>query len=431
MILRLACLLAFALAPPAAALPSFPGAQGFGAVAQGGRGGPVLHVSNLAEAGPGSLRAALEFDGPRIVVFDIGGEIVLSREIVAPGRLTLAGQTAPGDGITISGARIQIAGDDVIIRGLRIRPGDGPGQDKDSRDALSIGAEGRVVKRVIIDHCSLTWATDENAAIWGGVEDVTWSRNLIAEGLDEAGHSQVRHSMGLLVGAGATRVSIHGNLFAANRWRNPQLAAPDRIEVVNNLAVGYGPEGLSVTKGPATIDVINNVYQAGPATPDPTTRAAIELGSDDARDRFFLSGNETPMGLDVARGPGLARLASERVAAGSGLRILPTEAVRGLTLATAGARAPRLDPIDARILAEAEAASGQAPANLATPGAPAWRSPMALGVEADTDLDGVPDAAERRIGSDPAAFDSHLPLEPDGYAVIEIYANDLLRDLSR
>lgn len=427
MVPRLACLLALALARPAAALPSFPGAEGFGAVAKGGRGGPVLHVSSLADSGPGSLRAALEFDGPRIVVFDIGGEIVLRREIVARGRLTVAGQTAPGDGITISGARIQVAGDDVIIRGLRIRPGDGPGQDKDARDALSIGAEGRVVKRVIIDQCSLTWATDENAAIWGGAADVTWSRNLIAEGLDEAGHSQVRHSMGLLVGAGARRVSIHGNLFAANRWRNPQLAAPDRIEVVNNLVIGYGPEGLSVAAGPATVDIINNVYQAGPATPDPATRAAIELGSDDVRDRFYLSGNDTPMGRDVARGPGLARLAAERVAAGSGLRLLPTEAVRGRTLATAGARAPRLDPIDARIVAEAEAASGRAPAGLAAPGAPVWRGPMALAVEPDSDLDGVPDAAERRIGSDPGFPDSHLPLEPDGYAIIEIYANDLLR----
>lgn len=422
----LAIVLACSLASSGAALPAFPGAEGFGSDTEGGRGGQVLRVISLDDSGPGTLRAALEAEGPRVVVFAVGGEIVLKKQIVAKGRLTLAGQTAPGDGVTVTGARIQVVGDDVIIRGLRVRPGDGPGQDKNARDAISIGVTGHVVKRVIVDHCSLTWATDENASIWGGAEDVTWSNNIIAEGLNEAGHEQRQHSMGMLIGSGARRISIHGNLLAANRWRNPQLAAPDRTEIVNNFVAGYGPDGLSIDKGPARVDVINNVYQAGPSTPDPKTRAALALVSDDPGDRFFLSGNETPMGPDAARGPGVGRIVPDRVASGSGLQVRPTEDVRERALAQAGARAPRLDPNDGRIVAEAASGQGRVLPNLAALGDSLWRPRLVLASEADVDRDGVPDAAERLIGSDPEVRDSHIPLMPGGYTPIEVYANGLL-----
>lgn len=421
-----AMIVSCALAASAAALPSFPGAEGYGADTEGGRGGSVIVVTSLEDSGPGSFRAALESEGPRVVVFAVGGEIALTREVVAKGRLTVAGQTAPGSGVTITGARIQIAGDDVIIRGLRVRPGDGPGQDKNARDAISIGAEGRVVRRVVIDSCSLTWATDENAAIWGGGEDVTWSNNIIAEALNEAGHKAGKHSMGMLVGAGARRVSIHGNVFAANRWRNPQLMAPDETEIVNNFVAGYGPDGLSIAKGPARVDVLNNVYQAGPSTPDPAARPALALTSEDPGDRFHVSGNETPMGLDVTRGPGSARLVPERVAAGSGLVVRPTAEVRARALALAGARAPRLDPVDARILEEAASGQGRVLANLDALGPDRWRPEAAISTVVDIDRDGVPDEAERRIGGDPETRDSHLAAGPEGYTVIEVYVNGLL-----
>lgn len=408
-------------------LPSFPDAEGFGATTPGGRGGPVIAVTSLADAGPGTLRAALqETEGPRIVIFAVEGEIALTDEIVVGGQATVLGHVAPGAGVTITGARLRVAGDDVILRGLRIRPGDGPGQNRDDRDAISIGDRNHVVRRVVVDRNSLTWATDENLALWWTVEDVTLSNNLIAEALLRAGHSQVRHSTGLLVGGGARRVSIHGNLLASNFWRNPQIHSAQDIEFVNNLVVNPGPEAFASTTAPTTIDVINNVFVAGPATPSPRDRAAIGLRVDEPGVALHVSGNATPMGPDAIRGPGLARLSPQRVVAPSGLTVRPTGTTRARALALAGARAPTLDPVDARILAEAAAGRGRiidSPAEVGGLMADA-RTPAPVR-EADRDGDGVPDAAELRLGSDPDVADSHLAPEPGGYVWIERYAETL------
>ena len=178
-------------------LPSFPGAEGFGATTAGGRGGAIVKVTNLNDSGAGSLRWALEdLDKPRIVLFDVGGLITLKDSIQVNGDVTVAGQTAPGSGVTIRGGRLQVVEDDAIIRGLKFRPGDGSGQDFGERDGISVGINKTLVERVVIDSNSMTWATDENTSVWSGARDVTYSNNIIAEGLYELDASRGRPQHG-------------------------------------------------------------------------------------------------------------------------------------------------------------------------------------------------------------------------------------------
>lgn len=182
-------------------LKAFPGAEGFGTDTPGGRGGTVIKVTNLNNSGAGSLRAALEASGPRIVVFDVAGVIQLDERIeITEPFITIAGQTAPGDGIAIKGSPIDIQTHDVIIRGLRLRIGDGSGDPPGSRDGITLGPPwsnpGNVeVYNVVIDHCSISWAIDENissapdgSGTSGQIYDITISNSIISEALDDSIH---------------------------------------------------------------------------------------------------------------------------------------------------------------------------------------------------------------------------------------------------
>lgn len=407
--------------------PAFPGALGFGAVARGGRGGEVVHVTTLSSSGKGSLVAALGGAvGPRIVVFDVGGVIHLKDEIRVPGRVTILGQTAPGDGITIEGGRLVVVGDDVIIRGLHLRPGKGKGEAKGARDGLSVGAEGRLVRRVIVDHNSLMWATDENLSTWYRVQDVTFSDNLIAEGLQNAGHPEGRHSMGMLIGEVTERISVLRNVFVSNFWRNPQIEACAGAEVINNLIYNYGPGGILVSGGPSQVDIIGNVLIPGPDTVNAGTRAAIELKDATPGSAYYLSDNETHLGRDAARGAGLALVAqAPLVLPQSGTPVLPAQRVRSLVLSEAGARLPRRDQIDARLIEEAASGSGGGVVSRSW-GGKKWRPAKTKWPEdRDRDHDGIPDFAEPGLGLDPNVADSARIDPASGYAFIEIYANGL------
>ena len=419
-----------AAAAAAAATPSFPGAAGFGATTPGGRGGPVVAVTSLADSGPGTLRWALEqLSGPRIVIFAVEGEIALRSQISARGRLTLLGQVAPGAGVVVVGARIRIVGDDAIVRGMRIRPGDGPGQDLSARDALTVGGRGAVARRVVIDSCSFAWATDENASVWGNVSDVTFSNNIVAEGLGRLNKHD--GGMGLLISRGARRVSVHGNLFHSNRTRNPQVGRGDEVEIVNNLIVNPGIGGVEINTAPTRVDVLGNVLISGPDTRGAPHRPLIALQVRDPGFRVFLSDNITSLGPNVARGPSADVIEPARVVPGSGLPVLPASDVRARVLAAAGARWPRLDAVDARIVAEAAAGRGRlidSPADAGDPPRAMASGDAATHARArDRDGDGVPDAAELALGSDPLTPDSHRIPAGSPYAYIELYAETLSR----
>ena len=174
-------------------LPAFPGAEGFGCSTPGGRGGQVLIVSNLEDSGPGSLREALEASGRRVVVFAVSGTIDVREQIVIDDPyLTVAGQTAPGGGITLRAADdntsglVDISTHDVVIRFMRFRTGSPPSVTGENLDGLNIWRD--TGQDVIIDHNSFSWAVDENASTWDGAHDITFSWNIIAQGLRESTH---------------------------------------------------------------------------------------------------------------------------------------------------------------------------------------------------------------------------------------------------
>lgn len=417
------CLMGTAFAQPLA----FPGALGFGAGATGGRGGPIVHVTSLDGHGAGTLRSALEgTQGPRIVVFDVGGVIHLSDEVHVPANVTVLGQTAPGDGVTLMGARVSVIGSNVILRGLHVRPGKGDGEDLDARDSISVGNEAATVRDVIIDHNSVSWATDENMSTWYDVSDVTFSNNIIAEGLLKAGHSEVRHSMGLLIGQTTRRISVLRNLFLSNFWRNPQIEQTEGVEVINNLMVNYGPGGVLVSQGPSKVDMIGNVLVAGADTPDVESRPAIEVKSAEAGSAFYVHDNQTPLGPDVLHGEGAGLVMAARVVSGIPAdQILPATAVRDAVLSLAGARMPDLDPVDQRFILQAQGNAGQVVSKSWT--GVDWRpADAARPAGWDTDGDGIPDTAEATLGTNPNLPDADKIDPSTGYAYIELYANALL-----
>lgn len=166
-------------------VPAFPGAEGFGAHTPGGRGGRIIEVTNLNTDGPGSLQAACSAKGPRIVVFRVSGIIDAGVGITEP-FITIAGQTAPGDGICIRNGGIGVYTHDVVVRYLRARPGDHPfGPGGENRDCISVAGPADRVYNVVIDHCSASWGTDENIQLWGGQRNITIQWCITSESLQK------------------------------------------------------------------------------------------------------------------------------------------------------------------------------------------------------------------------------------------------------
>jgi pectate lyase len=256
-------------AATASSVPAFPGAEGGGAAAIGGRGGRVIEVTNLDNSGPGSLRAACEASGARIVVFRVGGTIELQEPIrISNPYITIAGQTAPGGGILISGTNLDqtpigVYTHEVIIRFLRVRTGRG---DQSGQGGDCIGLQSNCYN-VIIDHCSVSWSNDENLQVWadnGASHDITFSWNIISEGL-----TFDHNSCGLIVGSDnnsedMVNIDVHHNLFMHNQKRNP-LVKGMSSRVINNIVYNW-EWNSTMFGGGTTIDIIGNLYKAGPTT---------------------------------------------------------------------------------------------------------------------------------------------------------------------
>jgi len=247
--------------------------EGFGADARGGEGGRVILVTNLNDSGPGSLREALSADEPRIVRFDVGGIIDLDMPIeVTSGRLTIDGLSAADKGgITIHG-RINFRSlecRDVIVRHLRVRRGEAGG------DGISID---RGAHRIVLDHCSVSWADDENIGItMGHYVSVQWC--IIAEGQIEGEHTKGAHSCGMLVGHGANQVSVHHCFFTGNQDRNPLLCGIGGLNYAGEEVAIYMPVtvfdfrnnlvynmrgGTQIAQG-TRVNVVSNYYRLGPS----------------------------------------------------------------------------------------------------------------------------------------------------------------------
>ena len=380
-LLALACAaLAAVRAGEPAPARAFPGAEGWAAFTPGGRGGRIEHVTTLAASGPGSLRAALEAKGPRIVVFEVGGVIDLAGKILTVREpfLTIAGQTAPPPGITLIRGGLLLGTHDVVVRHLRVRPGEA-GHAKASGwepDGLSTLHGAR---DIIIDHCSFTWGIDENLSVSSKAFDgpgpvqwrarasrrVTFSRNLIAEGLNRATHSKVAHSKGSLIMDNSTDILLVGNLFASNVERNPQLKGGTWSACINNVI--YNPvvtavhyhlndrlwQGRPPEHGRA--DVVGNVLRHGPDTP-PDLALFRFVGEGDlelhAADNlaFDRAGQPAPVLREDNRYGGRILPRPRPVHWPPALVARPAAEVEAEVLATAGATPWDRDPIDARIV---------------------------------------------------------------------------------
>lgn len=260
-----------AVAPPSrSSVVAFPGAEGFGANAVGGRGGEVIEVTNLDNTGPGSLRACVRAEGPRTCVFRVAGTIELSSTLeIANPYITIAGQTAPGDGITLKIANpnrntdiLKISTHDVIIRYIRSRPG----TKGDNARALSINAGRQVEDRanlaynIIIDHSSFSWAGDEVIIAWDKTHHVTLQWNIIAESLPPGlkGPNLGHYGGGFY--------SVHHNLIAHHAYRTPNVSASGGpTDLVNNVIYNFRRYGSRVLLG-ARVNIVNNYIKAGPDT---------------------------------------------------------------------------------------------------------------------------------------------------------------------
>ncbi len=267
------CLLCCGTCPSTAGIPAFPGARGAGATARGGRGGAVLFVTNLRDSGPGSFRAAVESRGPRVIVFRVAGYIELKSPVrIRQPFITIAGQSAPGDGICLKNYALQIGNTQhVIIRHLRCRPGDKTSAAGEM-DAITIWDS----QHVILDHCSATWSTDECLSVTRDSDHITVQFCLIAEALTS-------HSMGSIIGGDGGRISFLNNLYANNRSRNPRASAafvkPDqsppngpRIDFRNNViynwafSAGYAGGSDPKLKEFTRVNLVGNYYRPGPDT---------------------------------------------------------------------------------------------------------------------------------------------------------------------
>lgn len=378
-----------ASAPTEAALPAFPGALGWAARTPGGRGGRIIRVTNLNGEGPGSLREAIEADGARIVVFEVGGVIDLNRrtlKITNP-FITIAGQTAPSPGVTLIRGGMDIGGHDVIVQHIRIRPGSAEQGWMSGWDEDSISTQAAY--NVIVDHCSLEWGTDENLSAsgprftgatpeeWraGTSHDITFSNNLIAESLAYSTHAKGEHSKGSLIHDNVTGLLIIGNLYAHNYERSPLFKGGVHGVIVNNLIYNPGPRALHYNLAPeewldhpyevGKMTAIGNVLRAGPSTPTDHLAFLMIGGAGDleyyGRDNIAVDQVGEPIRMFGRYTTAPARIIQTRRPPvwWEGLTPIPAEQVQVAVLSQAGARPWDRDMRDVLLVAEVAEGRGQ------------------------------------------------------------------------
>ncbi len=347
----------------------------------GGRGGRLLRVTTLADSGPGSLRAALEANGARTVVFEVGGVIDLQGRSLTIRHpfVTLAGQTAPSPGITLVKGGLVIGTHDVIVQHLRVRPGAYGRARRSGGDHDGISTSG-AAHQVIVDHCSLSWATDENLSVSGPRFDgpdppawqkatsrqITYSHNLIYEGLGDSVHPKGEHSKGSLVHDNATGVLLLGNVYAANRERNALFKGGVQAVMVNNLIVNPGARAVHYnllahewTGQPhqtGQIALVGNVLRHGADTPAGTPLFSLGGHGDvelHLADNLAVDANGQPVPLTGRYSAGAARmLPAAAPMLPPRLLALPATRVEDDLLLAAGARPWDRDAIDRRLLAD-------------------------------------------------------------------------------
>ena len=422
------------------ALPAFPGAEGYGSTTVGGRGGTVIEVTNTNSTGTGSFRDACGKTYPRIIVFRTGGTILLTNDIyITSPYVTIAGQSAPGDGICIRGAALRIGTHDVVVRNLRFRVGDDPnGPNPENRDGIGIEPPSTNSSNIILDHCSVSWAIDGSIDIYGHEVTVQWCN--ISEALHNSLHPAGAHSTGLLIGDGlqTTNQSVHHNYMAHDNGRTPLLKGATRTEVVNNVMYNWGTWGGATTadpegSGPLAANWTFNYFKAGTNTAD--GRPIMLAANTSTNSRFFVDGNIGPYRpadtgddwlLVLALGSTSVCRTNAPPVAGAG--ITTTSATNAYDAVLAGVGAFPRDVIDVRLIQDVRNGTGKIIDSQTQVGGWPVYNPGTPPV--DTDHDGMPDAWEIAHGlnpNDPA--DGKTDRDLDGYSNVEEYLNSLMASL--
>ena len=436
---------------------AFPGAEGFGKYTKGGRGGKVFIVTNLDDSGPGSFREAAIAKIPRIIVFAVSGTIHLATPLNIRGDATIAGQTAPGDGICIADQPVSLNGNNIIVRYMRFRLGDryqNKGQVHGSGHDDAFSANNR--KHIIIDHCSFSWSNDEVLSVYNG-DSVTLQWNIISEPLNYSYHFETgdkdfeHHGYGGIWGG--KHLSAHHNLFAHCLSRNPRFAGirsipEDFVDYRNNVIYNWGANNVYGGEG-GRYNMINNYFKYGPSTKksvqfqvvNPSRQANPPIGFG----KFHVQGNyvdgseqvsnNNELGVRMSDGTEEDKKQALTGESFDAVAVNTTDASSAYedVLRFAGASFKR-DTLDHRITIDVRDRKGRiidvqggfphgTAYELTTA---AWPNLQSLPAQTDTDRDGMPDQWEKDNKLDPsnaadaAAYGLHR-----NFTNIEIYINSI------
>ncbi len=423
-------------------IPAFPGAEGFGAYSKGGRGGEVLHVTNLNDDGPGSLRWAIEQKGARTIVFDLSGTIELKEqlEIIHP-YITIAGQTAPGDGICLKGNTLLIVTHDVIIRYIRCRLGDGMHGvgSLQGKDAISI-SKG---KDIIVDHCSASWSLDEVLSSSTGnptLTNITVQWCFITEGLNPS-----KHGFGSLIrGTGGAKYSYHHNLYAHNRGRNPRPGNYDRnphdkdpegllLDFRNNVIYNWGGETAGYNNDKRSVTRLNYVGNyLIPGKNSEITGFAYSTCS--PYNKAYFDGNyyngrlpEDPWALvkyhKSWREDVIKKYKQTQPFETGPVKTEDAPVAYKRVVEEGGASLPKRDAVDKRIVNAVLNGTGNIINSQNEAGG--WPVLESSPAPEDTDGDGMPDTWEMVNGLNPEDPDDRNKTTSDGYTLLENYLNQI------
>lgn len=461
---------------PQSDIPAFPGAEGGGMYTVGGRGGKVFVVTSLADSGPGTLREACDAGGARIVVFNVAGIIELERplNINAP-YITIAGQTAPGDGVCIAGESFLINTHDVIIRHMRFRRGDTWVGRRD--DAIG----GNPVGNIMIDHISASWGLDENMTLYRhmftdapnnpkagrhkfSLVNITIQNSIFAEGLDT-----YNHAFGSTLGG--QNCMFARNVWTNNTGRNPSVGMNGTFNFVNNVVNNWYHRTMDGGDYATRYQLVNNYYKPGPATPKDAPvghrfvkpESRYELGGTKIYGKVWVEGNimegypeitnDNWKGIQIesmdGAGKFLPQIRSGKPFKMPYVKVMEAKEAYDYVLENAGANLPKRDAVDTRLLRQVKTnrineddytiIDSLYQFKHRRLGPDSWKKGIITDIRqvggfpeykgkpyTDTDSDGMPDKWEKKYGLNPNdASDANGDISGDGYTNIEKYINGI------
>ncbi|MFC0877126.1 polysaccharide lyase family 1 protein [Saccharicrinis sp. FJH2] len=437
---------------------AFPSAEGYGKYTKGGRGGVVYEVTNLNDSGEGSLRAAIEASEPRTVVFRVSGTIILESALtIRHPFITIAGQSAPGDGICIRRHPLNIGADNVIIRYLRVRLGDESGNDYDAMSS-------RYCKHIILDHISASWSVDECMSIYH-CDSITVQWCIVSESLSHSNHVKGSHGFGGIWGSNYG--TYHHNLLAHHSSRNPRMASGcGNTDYRNNVIYNWGYQSLyggeKFQSGNdkfnfTNLNIVANYYKPGPATKPGEVMYRIANPSfrgdgNDDYGKWYIAENTVEGNKEVStdnwNGGVQTELSFEKIKLEEPWPSMPinqqkAEEAYKLVLENAGAKLPKRDIIDTRIIKEVQGGFATYEGSTykkelqvadttvicgiidSESDVGGWPKLNSIPAPKDSDHDGMPDNWEDKNNLDKKNPDDRNSISSDGYTMLEIYLNSL------